>query len=284
MPRSVRCPSRDTSPRLVAPVMSPSSNPCVVVPVAAITVLVGAVSHANLAKPSPAKELAVVGGRNQRPRSAVVRRPQNPHAVITVDRVVRLARSHQHDTAIRLYRDRTIHQRSLLICQRTPGYARCRRDRSINRLPNSPSSPRQFRSRADLAGAAGGVWKSINAASSPATGVTWSALTDQQASLVNGAVSVKADGSVVLVGTGEPNNAIDSYYGVGILRSTNHGATWTLIPSANNGNSFAGLGFAKFAWDTSPANTVMAATGTTTQGFGDGDITGATNRGLVSLD
>ncbi|MFZ3340761.1 MAG: hypothetical protein WA213_07760, partial [Terriglobales bacterium] len=131
-----------------------------------------------------------------------------------------------------------------------------------------------------VAGAAGGVWKSINGASSPATGVTWSALTDQQASLVNGAVSVKADGSVVLVGTGEPNNAIDSYYGVGILRSTNHGTTWTLIPSANNGNSFAGLGFAKFAWDTSPANTVMAATGTTTQGFGDGDITGATNRGL----
>ncbi len=74
-----------------------------------------------------------------------------------------------------------------------------------------------------VAAASGGVWKSTNAANTTAGNVTWSALTDQQASLVNGAVSVKADGSVVLVGTGEPNNAIDSYYGVGILRSTNHG-------------------------------------------------------------
>ena len=129
------------------------------------------------------------------------------------------------------------------------------------------------------AGAAGGVWKSTNAASSPASSVTWSALTDQQASLVNGAVSVKPDGSVVLVGTGEPNNAIDSYYGVGVLRSTNHGAAWTLIPSGGS-NSFAGLGFARFAWDTAPTSTVMAATGTTTQGFDDGDIMGSTDRGL----
>ncbi len=120
----------------------------------------------------------------------------------------------------------------------------------------------------------------MNAANSPASGVTWSALTDQQASLVNGAVSVKPDGTVILVGTGEPNNAIDSYYGVGILRSANHGATWTLIPSGDS-NPFAGLGFAKFAWDTAPTGTgVVAATGTTTQGFDDGDITGATNRGL----
>ncbi|MGH9643368.1 MAG: hypothetical protein ACRD3Q_13215, partial [Terriglobales bacterium] len=131
-----------------------------------------------------------------------------------------------------------------------------------------------------VAAASGGVWKSTNAANPTPGNVTWSALTDAQASLVNGAVSVKPDGSVVLVGTGEPNNAIDSYYGVGILRSTNHGSTWTLIPSADSGtNSFAGLGFAKFAWAGS-SSTVMASTGTTTQGFDDGDITSATNRGL----
>lgn len=129
--------------------------------------------------------------------------------------------------------------------------------------------------------ATGGIWKSTNAANSTAGNVIWTALTDQQASLVNGAVSVKPDGSVVLAGTGEPNNAIDSYYGVGILRSTNHGSTWTLIPSANAGeNSFAGLGFSKFAWSTASTSTVMAATGTTTQGFDDGDITQLTNRGL----
>jgi hypothetical protein len=132
-----------------------------------------------------------------------------------------------------------------------------------------------------VAAASGGVWKSTNATTVPATGVAWTPLTDQQASLVNGAVSVNSDGSVVLVGTGEPDSAIDSYYGVGVLRSTDHGATWTLIPAADSGtNPFAGLGFSKFAWDSSAPNTVVAASGTTTQGFDDGDITSTTNRGL----
>ncbi|MGA9529122.1 MAG: sialidase family protein [Terriglobales bacterium] len=134
-----------------------------------------------------------------------------------------------------------------------------------------------------VAASSGGVWKSTNAAAATAGSVTWSALTDQQASLVNGAVSVKPDGSVVLVGTGEPDSAADGYYGVGILRSTNHGASWTLIPSATGNTpslSFAGLGFAKFAWEALPTSTVVAATGTTTQGLDDGAITSATSRGL----
>ena len=134
-----------------------------------------------------------------------------------------------------------------------------------------------------VAAALGGVWKSTNAANATAANVTWTALTDQQPSLVNGAISVKPDGSVVLVGTGEPDSAVDSYYGVGILRSTNHGASWTPIPTATGNNpalSFAGLGFAKFAWGTSPATTVVAATGTTTLGFDEGAITDTTNRGL----
>lgn len=40
-------------------------------------------------------------------------------------------------------------------------------------------------------------------------------------SLSVGVVSVQPGGTgVVLAGTGNPNNAIDSWYGVGILRST----------------------------------------------------------------
>ncbi len=58
-----------------------------------------------------------------------------------------------------------------------------------------------------VAAASGGVWKSTNAANATATNVAWTALTDQQPSLVNGAVSVKPDGTVVLVGTGEPDSA-----------------------------------------------------------------------------
>jgi hypothetical protein len=108
-------------------------------------------------------------------------------------------------------------------------------------------------------------------------------VTDQQSSLATGALSVKPDGSVVLVGTGEPNNAIDSYYGIGILRSTDDGTTWTLIPSADGGShSFAGLGVSKFAWSAASGqtNTVIAATATTAKGFQEGNITGTTNRGL----
>ncbi|MFI5102676.1 MAG: hypothetical protein ACHP9V_04805 [Terriglobales bacterium] len=111
------------------------------------------------------------------------------------------------------------------------------------------------------AAASGGVWKSTNAANSNAANVTWTAVTDQQASLTNGAVSVKPDGTVVLVGTGEPDNAIDSYFGVGILRSADKGATWALIQSSDSGaHSFAGMGFSKFAWSTASPNTVVAAT------------------------
>ena len=120
----------------------------------------------------------------------------------------------------------------------------------------------------------------LNATVVPASSVVWNPVTDQQASLANGAVSVKSDGSVVLVGTGEPNNAIDSYYGVGILRSTDKGSHWTLIPSADAGaHPFAGLGVAKFAWIPG-SNTVVAATATTAKGFDEGNITNATNRGL----
>ena len=130
------------------------------------------------------------------------------------------------------------------------------------------------------AGAYGGVWKSTNAATSDSTLVTWTAVTDQEASLANGAVSVKNDGSIVLVGTGEPNSAIDSYYGVGILRSTDHGATWTLVQGADGGtHPFAGLGVSKFAW-LSNTSTVIAAMATTAKGFDEGNITTSTARGL----
>jgi len=135
-----------------------------------------------------------------------------------------------------------------------------------------------------VGGAYGGVWKSNNAAATLASNVVWTPVTDQQASLAVGAVTVQPSGSlnpVVLVGTGEPNNAIDSYYGVGILRSTDGGGSWNLIPTANSGSlSFAGLGFAKFAWSAANTNTVVAATATTAKGFDEGKITGSTNRGL----
>ncbi len=69
--------------------------------------------------------------------------------------------------------------------------------------------------------AAGGILKSTNA------GVNWIPLCDDQASLSIGAVAVDpANDNIVYAGTGEANSSGDSYDGIGILKSTNGGASW----------------------------------------------------------
>jgi uncharacterized protein (TIGR03437 family) len=72
--------------------------------------------------------------------------------------------------------------------------------------------------------AEGGVWKTTDG------GGNWTPLTDDQASLANGAIALDPNQpDTVYVGTGEENFAQDSYYGAGILKSTNGGATWVNI-------------------------------------------------------
>jgi hypothetical protein len=67
--------------------------------------------------------------------------------------------------------------------------------------------------------ASGGVWKS--------TFGVWSPLTDAQCALTTGAVTVDpTDGNVIYVGTGEYNQ---NSVGCGILRSTDGGASWTVL-------------------------------------------------------
>jgi hypothetical protein len=121
-------------------------------------------------------------------------------------------------------------------------------------------------------GTTGGVWKSTNARAAAAA-VTFAPLTDTLPvfsanagssavpSLAVGAVS--AMNNIVLAGTGDPNNAADSYYGEGILRSADGGLTWSVIRSSQDGvygnHSFAGLAFAGFAWSTTSPGTVVAA-------------------------
>ncbi|MFN7939270.1 MAG: hypothetical protein U0R19_38450 [Bryobacteraceae bacterium] len=71
--------------------------------------------------------------------------------------------------------------------------------------------------------AQGGVWKTVDA------GVNWAPMSDNEASLAIGAVTLDPnDAQVVYAGTGEGNFSGDSYYGLGVLKSTNGGATWTL--------------------------------------------------------
>jgi len=125
----------------------------------------------------------------------------------------------------------------------------------------------------------GGVWKSTNAAG-PAASVTFTPLTDTLPvfsansgtsaipSLSIGAISVQA--GIVLAGTGDPNDASDSFYGSGLLRSADGGLTWTLIQDSHDGalgnHSFSGLGFAGFAWSSATPGTVVAAVSQAAEG------------------
>lgn len=82
-----------------------------------------------------------------------------------------------------------------------------------------------------LAIAKGGLWKTTDG------GTTWANLTDALSSQVSGCVALDPwDPNIIYYGTGEEYYAGGTLSGVGIWRSTNGGATWTLY-----GNStFAG--------------------------------------------
>lgn len=141
--------------------------------------------------------------------------------------------------------------------------------------------------------AQGGVWKSTNAANPTATSVTWTPLTDGQATLSIGALAIQPGNydptkSVILAATGEADNSSDSYFGLGMLRSLDAGSTWTLISSANNGAlSFSGLGGTRMAFSTATGQTgtVIAAMATSSEGVISGAVTSSTKPGLyTSLD
>ena len=141
-----------------------------------------------------------------------------------------------------------------------------------------------------IGGAQGGVWKSTNAATPTANNVTWAAVADDQATLSIGSIAIQPGNSnpsqsVIVVGTGEPDNSADSYYGLGFLRSTDGGNTWSLISTANAGAlSFSGLGAARMAFSTATGqtSTLVAAMAAASEGVTDGALTFSTQRGLYT--
>lgn len=142
-----------------------------------------------------------------------------------------------------------------------------------------------------IGGAQGGVWKSVNGANLTANSVIWTPLTDDQATLSIGAIAIQPGNSnpansVIVVGTGEADNAADSYFGLGMLVSTNAGGNWTLVSTANSGSlSFAGLGATRMAFSIANPDTVVAAMAVSNEGFIAGAFTGSTYPGLyISTD
>jgi len=142
-----------------------------------------------------------------------------------------------------------------------------------------------------IGGAHGGVWKTINGAAASAGSVVWNPVLDYEATLAIGSIAVqpcsspcgrKTASSIVLVGTGEPNSSADSYYGLGILRSADGGATWTLITGETGGkHTFAGLGFSKIAFSTANPNLVVASAAAAAEGYALGLESPVTvNRGI----
>ncbi len=122
----------------------------------------------------------------------------------------------------------------------------------------------------------GGVWFANNAGSANTSLISFTPLTDAVAALGGavdpsisiGALTVQPGGTgVILAGTGDPNDVLDSYYGAGILRSADGGNTWSLIQQtmdledgqSNRDFSFVGEGFADFAWSTVNPQVVVAA-------------------------
>ena len=75
-----------------------------------------------------------------------------------------------------------------------------------------------------LGGAEGGVWKTTDG------GASWTPLTDNQPSLAVGSMAIDPQNpQTIYVGTGEENFNFDAYFGAGILKSTDGGATWATI-------------------------------------------------------
>lgn len=115
----------------------------------------------------------------------------------------------------------------------------------ISAVAVDPSNPAHI-----LIGAAGGgVWESRD------TGATWSPRTDNQPALATGALAFDpTKPSIVYAGTGEGD--FYSRLGVGLLRSTDGGTTWSLHATA----PFVGQGFYKIIVDPQDGKRLFAAT------------------------
>jgi photosystem II stability/assembly factor-like uncharacterized protein len=113
-----------------------------------------------------------------------------------------------------------------------------------------------------IATASGGVWKTIDG------GVNWQPLTDDQPINFTGSIALAPTNSnVIYVGTGEatwgPSKKLlrrdNIYYGRGVLKSTDAGATWTLLGEQH----FHRRSIGKIIVDPTDANVVYVAVGAT---------------------
>jgi hypothetical protein len=101
------------------------------------------------------------------------------------------------------------------------------------------------------AAAGGGVWRSTDSAHQ-----AWTPVFNGEQTTAEGAVTVVGAGPdyTVYAGTGEPTINLDSYAGVGILASTDHGTTWHRV----GGDELVGAAIFKIV--PAPGGVLYAAT------------------------
>jgi photosystem II stability/assembly factor-like uncharacterized protein len=139
----------------------------------------------------------------------------------------------------------------------------------VTSLAIDPANPRIIY----MGGAEGGVWKSTNA------GESWTPLGDSQVSLAIGSIAIDPNNSnTIYVGTGEENFSGDSYYGAGILKSTNGGATWTQLPGGFTGVPCGGDWIGGVAIEPGNSNVLLAAVDSCY--YGQAGIYRSTNGGV----
>jgi photosystem II stability/assembly factor-like uncharacterized protein len=103
-----------------------------------------------------------------------------------------------------------------------------------------------------IGAAQGGVWKSTDG------GRHWFPKTDNEVSIAIGALVMDPTNPQVLyAGTGEGNFSQDSYYGNGILQTSNGGNSWTTLGT----NTFLGTRFSRIGIAPDTPSRLFAATG-----------------------
>ena len=126
-------------------------------------------------------------------------------------------------------------------------------------------------------GATGGVWKTTDG------GINWTPLTDDQPSLAIGSIALApSNPDIVYAGTGEQNFSGDSYYGAGVLKSMDAGATWKHLPGSFVGPFSAtsgGGGYRIGAIAVSPTNPNIVLAGGSREIPGESGIFRSTDGG-----
>lgn len=123
-----------------------------------------------------------------------------------------------------------------------------------------------------IGAAFGGVWKSTNG------GNTWTAKTDFEASLSSGALAIDpTNTNIVYYGTGEATYSGVSYYGRGLLKSTDGGETWTHYTGGLQAFTY----FSRIVVRPGFPNQLLAALGSRSSLSASGGIYRSTNGGVT---